>query len=366
MTKAVKENQFIVSAGLVRIIAIMGVVALHVTDALINPANYFGGLSWWFANVINSFGRTAVPLFIMLSGFLILNPQKHYSQKQIFEKAIFRIGIPLIFWSIFYFLWRQRWWAEIISPGYVLEKVLSGRLFHLYFLVIIIGLYIITPPLKDLLNKSSKTQKRKMVIAGLLFAFTATAITYIFPLAQSLINVFTLFTLSIGYYLTGDYLRKINLSTKQAGFLLLSTLFLVFFTAFLNYQNRIFYSRGISLFWTSGSGQYFWEYASPNVILMSLALFTLLINTDKFLQIIKTKLIVKMIKYFSATAFGIYIIHPFIIDLLDHFARMAIHLISSNLWFYILKKILLVFLISHITVWFMSKITLVKKLVGEN
>ncbi|MCR4324410.1 MAG: acyltransferase family protein [Candidatus Curtissbacteria bacterium] len=358
------SEKFIVSVGFIRTIAIVGVISLHVTDALVNPTNYFGGVSWWLGNFINSLSRSAVPLFIMLSGFLILDPTKNYSFPKMVNKSFFRIAIPLVFWSIFYFLWRQRWWGELISPEYIIQSVFKGSLFHLYFLLIIIGLYLIAPLLRKNLNKAPLIDKKRFLILSFLFGFLITAASYTFPATGILINAFTLFSLYIGYFLAGDYLRNTRLSIRKAIFSISLILCLWLLTSFLNFWNRELLLQDIRFFWSEANGQYFGDYLSPNVILMSLLIFQLLINIDKFLAPLKEKAFF-IIKHFSATAFGIYLIHPLIIDLLDHFANMAIHLITSNLWLYMIKKILYVFLISHFIVWILSRIPLVKRIFGE-
>ena len=63
-------------ADILRVSAIVGVVFLHVAAQIIYQFNTVGRGWWWTANVIDSCTRWAVPIFIMLSGMLLLDPSK--------------------------------------------------------------------------------------------------------------------------------------------------------------------------------------------------------------------------------------------------------------------------------------------------
>lgn len=96
-------RQRIISVDFIRIIAAIEVVAIHVTDVLIAYKNYFGGLSWWYATFINGLSRMSVPLFIIVSGYLLLDEYHKESDRTFLKKRLRRVGIPLLIWSVFYF-----------------------------------------------------------------------------------------------------------------------------------------------------------------------------------------------------------------------------------------------------------------------
>ena len=64
---------------LIRTVAIILVILLHASIEP-NPTLDFmspqGVQLWWASNVYNSIARTAVPLFVMLTGALLLQPNK--------------------------------------------------------------------------------------------------------------------------------------------------------------------------------------------------------------------------------------------------------------------------------------------------
>lgn len=340
------KESFSVPLAAIRTFAIVAVVSLHVTDAIVNRANYLGGISWWFANFINSLSRVAVPLFIMLSGYLILSNPKNFKFSSQLKRTTIRIGIPLIFWTCFYFLWRQKWWGESISFDYVSKKVLLADLIHLYFLVIIAGLYLITPFLKKFFIQKNKPTQLKIIIVSFSASVLATILVYKIPALDSFKNLFTLPLFYLGFYLTGYLLRNFHLNRTQSVVFVIAGLTLVVITALLNYVNRVLMMQKNTLFWSSNNAQYFSDYLSPNVILMSVAIFLLILNLEST-KVLKNRTVINILKHLSFTALGVYLLHPFVIDLLDHYANMAIHLIENNLWLYIIKKIFLVYIISH-------------------
>ncbi len=310
----------------------------------------------------------------MLSGYLLLDINKTIISQQFFKKTFFRIIIPLISWSLIYLYFRHIWHQEQFNLNYIVDLFISSKIFHLYYLFIILGFYLITPPLKEHLKLSSQSHKVNLVIGAFCFGFFITLITYILPqysilisaaLRVPLINSFTIFSVYLGYYLAGDSLRKFELSKKQATIFTLLCFLLVFLTSLLIFLVTKLSLNNVQTIFLSNGGNYFGEYLSLNIIGMSLSAFVLLLNIDKLFPQLRNKLIVNIVIFISSAAFGIYLIHPIMIDLLDHYANLAIHLIHTNLWLYILEKISLVFILSLITVLVLLKTPILNKLFGE-
>ena len=88
-----EQKKYFYSADIIRAIAIILVVIIHISSELVNTPRIFLTPDWWFANFIDSLARVAVPLFIMLSGFLILHPGKSYSAITFLKKRLGKIGL---------------------------------------------------------------------------------------------------------------------------------------------------------------------------------------------------------------------------------------------------------------------------------
>jgi len=79
-------------ADVVRFLAIISVIGIHLVIAISNRPDFFGGFFWWITFLLNSLFRSGVPLFIMLSGYLSLG--KPVSNRQNTQKVIQRLSHP--------------------------------------------------------------------------------------------------------------------------------------------------------------------------------------------------------------------------------------------------------------------------------
>jgi len=84
-----------------RVAAITAVIIIHIAASqwYITPVNTF---NWRVLNIYDSLARWCVPIFIMISGALFLNPSKNISKKDLFCKYIKRILIANVFWGFLY------------------------------------------------------------------------------------------------------------------------------------------------------------------------------------------------------------------------------------------------------------------------
>lgn len=65
-----RSNNRIEWIDLLRFIAIVGVVVIHMQGAFIGSIH--GSENWWIFNVINSLTHFSVPILVMISGTLLL------------------------------------------------------------------------------------------------------------------------------------------------------------------------------------------------------------------------------------------------------------------------------------------------------
>ena len=138
--------------ALLRVVAIVGVVAIHVSGLVVTADALKEKPVWWLAHVLNSGSRFCVPLFVMVSGALLLRPSRPETAREFFRRRLDRLVPALVVWYLVYILFT---WAVIgteRSVGEVLALVLAGRTYTaLYFFWLILGLYLATPALRKLL-----------------------------------------------------------------------------------------------------------------------------------------------------------------------------------------------------------------------
>ena len=61
-----------------RVLATVCVVLLHVASSVLYKYNQVPNSHWWIGNVYDSFVRFSVPLFLMITGALLLGRQHDY------------------------------------------------------------------------------------------------------------------------------------------------------------------------------------------------------------------------------------------------------------------------------------------------
>jgi surface polysaccharide O-acyltransferase-like enzyme len=335
-----KYKSYDITADIVRLIGALAVVSIHVTDALVMLPNHFGGLSWWWADFLNSISRIAVPFFIMLSGYLFLNPEKKIDKISFYKKRVLRVVLPFIFWFFFYLFWNQYHNRVRYTLPIIIENLFMLSFGHLYFLVIIFLLYLMTPRIKKYTDNIS-TLKLKITILKILTIASLTILaTYIFPFLTILRSIITVPFFFLGYYLFGILARKIKL-IKKTTFLLM----LIFFVLGIATTVLVYINTKYKIIWADNIGQYFHESFSPLVIIMSLSLFATILSLKNII-VKKVERWGRFIKNLATDTFIIYLIHPLIIDLVNTYLHMNIHEMHSVLWLWISIKIIIVFIIS--------------------
>lgn len=200
-----------------RVLAVVFVIALHSSAQGVIQYDTISLENWWTGNIINSLSRWAVPLFIMLSGALLLAPAKQESWSSFYTKRAKRIFAPFIIWVSFYFFWTDYFYGEPVDKEFIQKALFDGLTYnHLYFLFIIMGLYVVTPLIRAFVHH----QKRWIVwilCMGILFLATRNDIYAYIPL-----NAFTKFIPYMGFFIVGFLLQHMQLSKVYYGLVMLS------------------------------------------------------------------------------------------------------------------------------------------------
>ncbi len=142
-----------------RVAAIAAVVLIHTMSAIVgNRAIRVSG-TWWAGTALDLGVAWAVPLFIMVSGALLLAPNPNERAGDFYRRRLHRIAIPLIVAHVGYFAVRALLLHERLSPQVIVRDLLRASVYtQLYFFWIILGLYLITPPLRRLIARLSRPE----------------------------------------------------------------------------------------------------------------------------------------------------------------------------------------------------------------
>lgn len=226
------------------------------------------------------------------------------------------------------------------------------------------GLYLICPVLGVFSAYASQIYKKYFFFGAFIFSFLLILLNRLIPFGAYVPNIFTTFFAYICFFYAGDYLRKKQLDKKQ---ILQSGTVIIILAALnplLNFITVKIDISHISVLWAKGVNQYFFEPFSPFIILMTLLLFVVFMSLD-FEKLLESKNHIRQgIINISSTVFGIYLIHPLVMHLLDDYAGLRIDKLVSPLWIFMLFKILLVFAISYVVVGIGKKIPVLKTVFG--
>ena len=292
-----------------RAIAVCAVVALHTSAIVVvkyisNPDSF----GWWTGNVVNSMVRWCVPVFVMLSGALLLDPSKSETATEFFRKRINRILIPLVFWSLVYII--LAWVFHSMQSGFnfieLLRRLVTGLLsgrphYHLWFLFMIIGLYAITPILR-LILKRFHSYCLYIGLGCLALTVYATGMQWTENIIIMARKIFaTQFIEFIGYFILGSALFH-NLRKQKTLWPFIALALLSMFTTAHGTYNQIINNHPVPF--------YFYSYNSPFVAVMVVSIFIV------FCGLRDTLKVNKMITVLSDNSLGIYIIHAALLDII--------------------------------------------------
>jgi surface polysaccharide O-acyltransferase-like enzyme len=294
----------------IRVLAIIGVVATHSEAITSSTTNYLGGVSWWFANTVHSLISVSVPLFVMLTGALMLS-KKSIDFQYVWQKVWKQFMLPLMVWWIFYYWWQTSRTGLAIDFTKFIQRFFYTDIGHLYYLQVVIGLYLAVPFVHRFYSSSSQKRKLFILVAVTLLTLAYKFLSFLVFKTYNSTNMLFIFLPFITYLLWGDFLSTISLKLKQINILLFISIIITCIISVTSYLNTLAFNNGSLLFWTNSGGNFFWDVFSPLVVLLAGVLFVVLLHIENILpKISHSKLVVKAVAIVSGTSFGIYLIHP--------------------------------------------------------
>lgn len=204
-----------------RVISAIGVIYMHVASGPLRSSINF---DWHFMNIMTSFNFTAVPLFFMMSGYLILNSPKTADVTVLLKKRLPHLVIPLVGWTIVAILWKmviERNFSASFFINEAISSLYNPAWVHFWYMYSLIVLYIISPVLYCGLKNLDK-KGHVLVLSIIVILSVRTMIEGVLPVAIKKYTHFLILTdldifggiLSIfvlGYYLGN---MKKNISNK--------------------------------------------------------------------------------------------------------------------------------------------------------
>ncbi|MFI3176769.1 MAG: acyltransferase family protein [Eubacteriales bacterium] len=331
------------------ILIILGHIAANQFEA-ISPRSF----SWQCMNMYDCLAILGVPLFVMISGSVMLSSSKSASISYILKKAC-KLYFLYYSWGFFYnyidYSSKYTFSLSSFKEEVVLDTLVISVHYHLWFLPMLITLYLMTPIVKSICT-SRKLLEYSLILYCIFVLFFPTLFQYDFPyrtIVQATFNrlSFPYFGQYLGYYLLGYYLSHYTNNWKKNHYSILSIgsvlcivtiICLCGYDGYVNNTHSVIVNTPLSIF---------------HIIACS-GIFLLFKN--RINQVGKATPLIDKI---NGLSLGVYFIHPLVIAQLS---AIGITTLSFMPLLSIPVLTLLVFAVSILFVWLLSKIPIIQYL----
>lgn len=335
-------------ADALRVFAMVSVVMLHCAVLPIGTETP-GDTRFWVINLLDGGVRWGVPVFVMLSGAFLLDPKKKMTTRS-WLAHVGRLAALTVFWGAVYALYAAR--GAHMGLEWLLEGLISlvtCRLhYHLWFLPMLLGLYLLLPILRAMVKGASR---RTLWYAAILWAVAVPGLDVLFRLYPVLPGQGWFEALDLrhlygygGYFLFGYLLRTCEIRPRRAYALYAGGVLGLVVTWWTAYTASV------------ANGQFsgaLYANLTPNVCVTALAVFLLC----RHLDIGKHPLWGKL----SALSLGVFVLHPLFRDLTT---RLGFPPDSWNLALSIPLRCLIVTVLSLAAAWLIRKLPKVGTLIA--
>lgn len=271
------------------------VVLLHVA------ATYFYsfGPLWVPALVFDSFTRSCVPVFFMISGALLL--WKDEPIAIFYRKRALRVLPPLITWTVVYvYLYGD------LSIGVtdLVIKYLMMPYGHLWYFYVILGLYLSSPFLGKILRNSTDGEVKIFLLLWFFIACILNSVKVLINKSWSPPTFLgaELFSGYIGFFVAGAILarKQIARSLRSRCLWLLVFALASACICILTYKYSVYLDK---------PNEAFYVYQTPLVAIAGSALFMVLISFRTIPRPISN-----VVRLVSNCSLGVYCLHPIVIS----------------------------------------------------
>ncbi|HVW97420.1 MAG TPA: acyltransferase family protein [Mucilaginibacter sp.] len=325
-----------------RLVALFAVIILHTTSPLLMLYGKATKADWLMADFINATVRFAVPVFVMITGALLLHREE--DTFLFLRKRLGRIVMPFLFWSLVYIAYSwynedltftQNIWTNIRMVLHVLKV---GSSYHLWYVYMLIGLYFFIPVIGKFVRQASR--KELLYFLVIWFGIMLTTQPYLIRYSPAIdMHYFAGFA---GYLVLGHYLAFTNFKIPHLR-LWITLLFLLCIAGIGFGSLAIAGNPG----WP---GTMFFEPLSPPVVMLAAAIFMLFKLSRK-----KARPFLARIRDFTGNySYGIYLAHALILYLLDDLAGINYGMCAPIISIPVTALLCLV--LSLLVVWAISRI----------
>lgn len=214
-TQKTSSTKHITRLSMARVLACLGIVTLHTVFA---ANEYFADTVTPTENLVSRCVENnmmwAVPVFLMVTGVLQLEPARELTLRKLYGKYVARIAAALIVFSLVFRLFDIIMDGEKFSIiawfGVAFTELITGHGWgHLWYLYLLIGIYVLLPFYRVVIRHCSDRELRYLALVYILFmsvipAIEGFGVNINFYISESLI--YPLYLL-LGYRIYNERLR---------------------------------------------------------------------------------------------------------------------------------------------------------------
>ena len=341
--KKERKKERNLALDIARIIAVLMVVMIHISARFVISYDVSSS-EFVFGNIFDSVSRVGVPLFVMISGALMLDENRQVNVK----RNIKNIVCLLVFWSVLYCVFNNIALPLVTGGTLSLYNIVNSLINgsdHMWYMYMIMVLYLATPFLRMFVKKENKNQILLFITVSVVTQFTLPMLKGLSQICQGLniaVKLFEQFNLGffgsfVAYYLVGWYVVHVGIKKKWIFYCLgiLSLLVMMLYV-----QKTKDYSNG---------------YSNMNilVLLYAVAVFVL-INSLRYANV--GEKIKSIIVVLSNLTFGVYIVHPLLQTVIGWIIKY-----THNPFMYLVISFFVVIVLSFAVCFIASKIPIIKR-----
>lgn len=304
---------------------------------------------WLIGDFYNALVRFGVPVFVMISGALLLH--REYELTDFLKRRLSRLLWPFLLWSFIYIAYT--WYDEEIvysdhvwtNVRTVLHQLKYGAYYHMWYIYMLAGLYLFIPVISKFVRNASGKEIRYFLLVW--YAVTAFSQPYLSRF-QPLIDVHYFIGyagyLVLGHYLAFKELPEEGIKGPLIIYFLLCLVSITVGTYFLS-EN----AKGLTTVMYEPLGPFIVLYASGIFLLARVSVFKL------------PEVLIKLRAIAGGLSLGIYLCHALFLTLLD---GQGINYKLCNPIFSIPLTAVMCFLLSSFLVFIISKIPVIGRAIA--
>lgn len=350
-----------VGYDILRIIACFLVISNH-TIGVYDQWGYITTFKWIVADIMFCLSKTAVPIFLLLSGALLLNKKEAHKD---WIKRILHIIVLIACWAIIYkcesLINAPNKFSFLEACKILLQSVVDSIAilpsWHMWYLYVLLGIYLMLPFLRKMSQNMDKKDCIVFVVIWLIFSGFIPYYNSIFTGKEIVLNNniwLGIFGSYITLYVMGYIITRITVSKKNV---IIATIILIF-SLMINVIVTYIKSQEAQM-----AVRIFDSALVMPVMITACSMLYIARALDNYIKF-ESGRISNILAEIGKCTLGVYLVHPIILRTM--YANKLFMKYFGNYSMSLHQTIivqLITFVISTIIVYIVRKIPIVKKLV---